>query len=73
MPEEKKLRHILKFKRGELFSVDVLIKMNDDFVFHNMSAPTNTPVAIVEQFLYDAEVAAIAYIIEDEIEQNAKS
>lgn len=71
MSEEKKVRHILKFKRGDTYSVDVVIKMNDDFVFHNLVVPNSTPQPILEQFVHDAEVAAIGYIINEEIEKDA--
>lgn len=71
MSDKKKLDRILKFKRGETFSVDVLIKVNGDFVFNNIVTPPATPQNVLEQFIYDAEIAAIDHLINEEIEKNA--
>ena len=65
------IKYILKFKRGESFVVDVLVTKKEDFIFENMITPPNTTLEIREQFLYDAEIAAINYMFEKEAKDYA--
>ena len=60
-----KIKHILKFNRGDSYNVDVFIKENDDMVFQNLITPKDAKPEVMEQFLYDAEIAALAWIFAD--------
>lgn len=65
------IKYIIKFKRGETFSVDVIITKKDDFIYKNMVVPATTTAEIAEQFFLEAEIAAINYVFKIEGQENA--
>ena len=57
---------VFKFTRGENYSVDVAVSERDSFSFHNVVSPEGASVDVMEKFLYDAEVAAMKAVFEEE-------
>lgn len=50
---------VMKFTRGDDFSCIVTVDINQHVSIHNIKTPDNTTSEVMQQFLEDAEAAAI--------------
>jgi len=51
-----------RFKRGDVFSVDVIVSNGESITFANIVKPDDTPNQVVEKLLEDAERAVLVQL-----------
>ena len=58
-----------RFKRGDTYSVDVIVSNGESITYANIVKPEDTPTAVVEQLLEDAERAVLVKLNQKEGEK----